>query len=149
MPNFICVGAEKAGTTPLFRILVQHRDVFMPRNKETHWFSKYYGTKERSYYEATHFRGWRGEKAALTASTAEGMRAATNPVMASIDAPPRDMSAPTAERSEEGGREAIMARLPVGPKRQGAKEGRHIGIEKPHLLRAGLACLKEALQSRV
>jgi hypothetical protein len=73
LPNFICVGAEKAGTTPLFRILVQHRDIFMPRNKETHWFSKFYGTKERSYYEATHFRHWRGESA-VGEATPEYMR---------------------------------------------------------------------------
>lgn len=73
LPNFICVGAEKAGTTPLFRILVQHRDIFMPRAKETHWFSKFYGTKERAYYEATFFRAWRGQKA-VGEATPEYMR---------------------------------------------------------------------------
>lgn len=78
LPNFLCVGAEKAGTTPLFRILVQHRDVFMPPNKETHWFSKYYGTKERAFYEATHFRAWRGQKA-VGEATPEYMRVAKVP----------------------------------------------------------------------
>lgn len=87
LPNFICVGAEKAGTTPLFRILVQHRDVFMPRNKETHWFSKYYGTKERAYYEATHFRGWRGQKA-VGEATPEYMRAPKVPARLKRDLGP-------------------------------------------------------------
>jgi Sulfotransferase domain len=73
LPNFVCVGAEKAGTTPLFRIMVQHRDIFMPRTKETHWFSKYYSTKERAFYEATHFRDWRGQKA-VGEATPEYMR---------------------------------------------------------------------------
>ena len=73
LPNFVCVGAEKAGTTPLFRILIQHRDIHMPRTKETHWFSKYYGTKERTYYESTYFREWRGEKA-VGEATPEYMR---------------------------------------------------------------------------
>lgn len=38
LPNFICVGAQKAGTTTLFDVLRQHPDVFLPEQKETHFF---------------------------------------------------------------------------------------------------------------
>lgn len=78
LPNFICVGAEKAGTTPLFRILVQHRDIFLPPQKETHWFTRHYGTRERVAYEAVPFAGWRGEKA-VGEITPEYMRAPAVP----------------------------------------------------------------------
>ena len=37
--DFLCIGAQKAGTTSLHDILVQHPDVVLPRNKETHFFS--------------------------------------------------------------------------------------------------------------
>lgn len=37
-PNFICVGAQKAGTTTLYDILHQHPDVFLPETKELHFF---------------------------------------------------------------------------------------------------------------
>jgi Sulfotransferase domain len=87
LPNFVCVGAEKAGTTPLFRILIQHRDVFMPQTKETHWFSKYYSTKERAYYEATYFRGWRGQRA-VGEATPEYMRAPKVPARLKRDLGP-------------------------------------------------------------
>lgn len=37
--NFFCVGAQKAGTTTLHDILVQHPDVFLPKIKETKFFA--------------------------------------------------------------------------------------------------------------
>jgi len=37
-PDFICVGAAKAGTTTLHDLLVQHPDIFVPRFKEAHFF---------------------------------------------------------------------------------------------------------------
>lgn len=39
-PNFICVGAQKAGTTTLHDILVQHPQIYLAENKEAHYFSK-------------------------------------------------------------------------------------------------------------
>jgi hypothetical protein len=63
LPNFICVGAEKAGTTPLFRVLAQHRDVFMPRHKETHFFTHEWQWRSLAFYEAHHFRDCRQERA--------------------------------------------------------------------------------------
>lgn len=38
-PNFIVVGAPKAGTTSLYYYLKQHPDVFLPEKKELHFFS--------------------------------------------------------------------------------------------------------------
>jgi hypothetical protein len=38
-PNFVVIGAAKAGTTSLHRWLAQHPDVFVPRQKELHFFA--------------------------------------------------------------------------------------------------------------
>ena len=38
MPNFLIVGAAKAGTTSLYEYLRQHQDIFMPRWKELSFF---------------------------------------------------------------------------------------------------------------
>ncbi|EGW37828.1 sulfotransferase [Desulfosporosinus sp. OT] len=37
-PNFICVGAQKSGTTTLHDILQQHYDIYLPKQKETKFF---------------------------------------------------------------------------------------------------------------
>lgn len=87
LPNFICVGAEKAGTTPLFRILAQHRDIFMPPYKEAHWFSRFYLMRQRITYEASHFQGWRGQKA-VGEATPEYMRTAAVPARLKRDLGP-------------------------------------------------------------
>jgi hypothetical protein len=34
LPKFICVGAQKAGTTWLYKVLSEHSEVFLPRIKE-------------------------------------------------------------------------------------------------------------------
>lgn len=39
VPNFVLIGAAKAGTTSLHRWLAQHPDVFVPRQKELHFFA--------------------------------------------------------------------------------------------------------------
>lgn len=38
-PDFLILGAQKAGTTSLFRYLASHPSVFVPRVKETHFFA--------------------------------------------------------------------------------------------------------------
>lgn len=38
LPNFLCVGAQKSGTTSLQDILIQHPDIYLPKEKETHFF---------------------------------------------------------------------------------------------------------------
>jgi len=39
-PNFIIAGAPKCGTTALYRYLSDHPDVYMPREKEPHFFAR-------------------------------------------------------------------------------------------------------------
>ena len=60
-PNFLIIGAAKAGTTSLYEYLIQHPDVFMSDPKEPHFFStdhKY--NKGFSYYEKF-FEGYQEE----------------------------------------------------------------------------------------
>lgn len=38
LPNFLCVGAQKAGTTSLFDLMKGHPDIFLPAAKEIHFF---------------------------------------------------------------------------------------------------------------
>lgn len=38
LPNFICVGAQKGGTTTLYNVLNKHDDIYMPKKKELHFF---------------------------------------------------------------------------------------------------------------
>ncbi len=64
LPNFLCVGAQKAGTTTLHDILIQHPEIYLPEIKETKFFqdnSKY--KKGLDYYEKEFFEKWNGEKA--------------------------------------------------------------------------------------
>src|SRR5262245_15946864 len=43
LPNFLVIGAQRAGTTLLHRILDLHPAVYMPyRRKEVHYFDWYY-----------------------------------------------------------------------------------------------------------
>ena len=49
LPNLICPGAMKSGTTTLFDIVKQHPDIFVPAKKELHFFSDAY-EKGLKYY---------------------------------------------------------------------------------------------------
>lgn len=40
LPNFLIIGAEKAGTTWLYDRLRRHPDIFMPMTKEIHYFNR-------------------------------------------------------------------------------------------------------------
>ncbi len=52
LPNFIIIGAMKAGTTSLFQYLRQHPQVFMPEMKEPHFFtSEHNWHRGREWYE--------------------------------------------------------------------------------------------------
>ncbi|HQK99487.1 MAG TPA: sulfotransferase [Smithellaceae bacterium] len=58
LPNFLCIGAQKAGTTLLFDILKRHPDVYLPETKEPHFFDRddeY--LKGTDWYEDHYFRG--------------------------------------------------------------------------------------------
>lgn len=41
LPNFLVIGAEKAGTTWLHAQLKKHPEIFLPATKEVHFFNKY------------------------------------------------------------------------------------------------------------
>jgi len=63
LPNFMCIGAAKSGTTSLYDILRQHSKVFIPSFKEPHFFdipSVYQHGIE--WYQKTYFKGLRNEK---------------------------------------------------------------------------------------
>ena len=53
VPDFLLVGAQKSGTTSLFRYLIQHPQVIPPIKKEIQYFDKNY-LKGFSWYKA-HF----------------------------------------------------------------------------------------------
>jgi len=42
LPNFMCIGASKSGTTTLYEILKQHSEVFVPSFKEPHFFDNHF-----------------------------------------------------------------------------------------------------------
>ena len=48
-PHFLGVGTQKGGTTTLYRLLKKHRDIFLPENKEIHYFTKNYHLGDQWY----------------------------------------------------------------------------------------------------
>jgi hypothetical protein len=64
-PNFLCVGVQKAGTTSLYNILIQHPDIYLPYNKkEVHFFDNddiYF--KGKDWYLKTYFNKVKTESA--------------------------------------------------------------------------------------
>lgn len=63
LPNFLGIGAEKAGTTPLCRLLMQHPEIFITPDKETHFFSRGDYLADLRFYEAAFFHRYAGEPA--------------------------------------------------------------------------------------
>ena len=57
LPDFIIIGAAKAGTTSLYALLDRHPDIFMPAHKEPEFFARddHYAKGIDSY--ATLFEG--------------------------------------------------------------------------------------------
>lgn len=49
LPDFLGIGVQKGGTTTLQRLLEQHPDLFLPKQKELHYFSLHYGKGEAWY----------------------------------------------------------------------------------------------------
>jgi Sulfotransferase family len=45
LPTFLCIGAQKAGTTWLYRNLAAHPDIWMPPVKELHAFDERFGSR--------------------------------------------------------------------------------------------------------
>ena len=52
-PNFICIGAAKAGTTTLYDVLREHPQIYLPPVKETHFFddTKYWEKGAKWYFD--------------------------------------------------------------------------------------------------
>lgn len=69
LPNFLIVGAEKAGTTTLARMLAQHPDIFMCEPKEPRFFTDHNWDKGVQWYENL-FEDAEGYKAIGEASPA-------------------------------------------------------------------------------
>jgi len=61
LPNFVVVGAPKAGTTSLYNYLKGHPDIFLPHRKELLFFDSSFH-KGLPWYEK-YFKHYRGEKA--------------------------------------------------------------------------------------
>ena len=62
-PNFMCIGAEKAGTTALWFLVRQHPDVFVYERKETLYFSRTWQITPPQHYEFTLFKDYAGQRA--------------------------------------------------------------------------------------
>ena len=55
-PNFLCIGAPKSGTTSLYDVLKQHKDVFLPTFKEPHFFdSNKSWNKGVEWYQSSYY----------------------------------------------------------------------------------------------
>jgi hypothetical protein len=57
LPNFLIVGAQKAGTTSLWHYLRTHREVFLPDNKEPGYFAEEFGWHNGISWYETFFSG--------------------------------------------------------------------------------------------
>ncbi len=53
LPNFLIIGAMKAGTTALYLTLQQHPQIYMSPVKEPHFFSYEGRTSSRSFITTT------------------------------------------------------------------------------------------------
>ena len=51
LPDFVVVGAQKAGTTSLYRMLRKHPQIHMPRTKELHFFDVHWDKGVEWYSE--------------------------------------------------------------------------------------------------
>lgn len=71
LPDFVIIGAQKAGTTSLFRYLVEHPDVIPPAQKEVHFFDGRYERGMRWYRSRFPLRS------ALERGAADGVRKLT------------------------------------------------------------------------
>ncbi len=56
LPNFLCIGAQKAGTTWLYEMLVQNPAIWLPPVKELHFFDKMDASKAAKEKRRAKFR---------------------------------------------------------------------------------------------
>lgn len=58
--NFFCIGGTKCGTTTLHDILIQHPEIYLPKIKETKFFSLNY-SKGIDWYKKEYFSSYNNE----------------------------------------------------------------------------------------
>lgn len=63
LPNFLIVGAQKAGTTSLFSILKNHSQIFLHPKKELHFFDRDSDYEDGVKFYASYFRNTGSAKA--------------------------------------------------------------------------------------
>lgn len=72
LPNFLVIGAQRAGTTLLYRLLDAHPEVFVPyRRKEVHYFDRYIDRGVQWYQEFFPERGFEQQYKAIGEVTAD------------------------------------------------------------------------------
>ena len=63
LPNFLCLGAPKSGTTSLFEILKQHPEIGLSSFKETHFFDTDINwNKGKKWYSDSYFSNLKTKK---------------------------------------------------------------------------------------
>lgn len=64
LPNFLCIGAQKSGTTTLLNQLGRHPDIFMSPARETKFFlHDHLYAQGLGAYELEYFSDWNGQQA--------------------------------------------------------------------------------------
>lgn len=63
LPNFICIGIQKAGTSWLYSMLKQHPEVLVSEPKELHYFNRDVNYRKGWDWYLSHFQGHGTEKA--------------------------------------------------------------------------------------
>lgn len=63
LPNFLCIGAQKAGTTVLHDILKPHPDIYLAEHKEAPFFTRSAHAKRGlEWWSKTFFHRYKGQK---------------------------------------------------------------------------------------
>jgi len=63
LPNFLCIGAQKSGTTSMWHLLNAHPDIYMSATRETRFFFDDILYQEGlAKYEIKYFSNWDGQK---------------------------------------------------------------------------------------
>lgn len=57
LPNFLCVGAQKAGSTLLYYLLDQHPEIYLAKGKELHFFNRDENYNKGVEWYSEHFAG--------------------------------------------------------------------------------------------
>ena len=63
LPNFLILGAQKAGTTSLYHVLRKHPDAYIPETKEIGFFFQDEQWNKGTEWYSSFFDGWEGQKA--------------------------------------------------------------------------------------